>query len=226
MQSSSTARRSARSPTSRSNSSKFRRTGRHRHRERAAAKRAAQVSAAADRDRRRAQGHQPLSLRPKGRSGGPDRECNAALRGHARTYSSVQRRISQFRRSRLAWPYRRFLGSSSLSVPAQAPLQDRAAAEHRTVHVHDVLQEPGYVLAELVKQQDYRTVLAVPILRGAALLGVIAILRPMLSRLPTSRSTWSKTFADQAVIAIENCRDLPQRIARVVPAANRDRRRA
>src|SRR5262249_25648884 len=37
--------------------------GRHRQREHAAAQRAAGIAAAADRDRRRAQGHQPLSLR-------------------------------------------------------------------------------------------------------------------------------------------------------------------
>ena len=60
------ARRSVRSPTSRSSWSEFRRAGRHRHREHAPAQRAARIAAAADRDRRRAQGHQPLDVRSAG----------------------------------------------------------------------------------------------------------------------------------------------------------------
>ena len=79
--SSSTARRSGRSPTSRSSWSELRRPGRHRHREHAPAQRAARIAAAADRHRRRAQGHQPLDLRSADRARYAGRVGGAAVRG-------------------------------------------------------------------------------------------------------------------------------------------------
>ena len=48
--------------------------------------------------------------------------------------------------------------------------------------------------------------LGVPLLRDGKAIGVIRLDRTELGRSPTSRSNWSQTFADQAVIAIENVR--------------------
>ena len=59
----------------------LRRAGSHRHREHAVAQRAAAIAAAADRHRRRAQGHQPLDLRPAGRARYAGRIGGPALRG-------------------------------------------------------------------------------------------------------------------------------------------------
>ena len=53
----------------------------------------------------------------------------------------------------------------------------RAALEKRAVHVHDVLAESGYQALGLQRLQDYRTVLAVPMLREDDLVGVITILK-------------------------------------------------
>jgi two-component system, NtrC family, sensor kinase len=90
--------------------------------------------------------------------------------------------------------------------PGQGTIAGRAAAEHRTVHVHDVLKEPGYELTGLVKQQGYRTVLAVPMLRENTLLGVITILKTNVEPFTEKQIELVTTFADQAVIAIENAR--------------------
>jgi len=81
-----------------------------------------------------------------------------------------------------------------------------AAAELRTVHVQDVLQESGYQFGDLMKQQGYRTLLAVPMLRDNTLLGVIVILKTNVEPFSDRQIALVQTFADQAVIAIENAR--------------------
>jgi signal transduction histidine kinase len=82
----------------------------------------------------------------------------------------------------------------------------RAASERRTVHVHDVLAEPGDERLDLQRLQDDRTVLAVPMLRENTLLGVITILKSTAEPFAQRSVELVTTFADQAVIAIENVR--------------------
>ena len=86
----------------------------------------------------------------------------------------------------------------------------RAAHERRTVHVHDVLTESGYEVLDLQRLQDYRTVLAVPMLRENVLLGVITILNSNQQPFSQKSVDLVTTFADQAVIAIENVRLLTE----------------
>ena len=82
----------------------------------------------------------------------------------------------------------------------------RALLEGREVHIPDVMADPEYTLVEGQRLGDFRTVLAVPMLREDVPIGVLSLTRSEVRPSPTSRSSLSSTFADQAAIAIENVR--------------------
>ena len=96
----------------------------------------------------------------------------------------------------------------------QGSVAGRAASERRTVHVPDVLAEPGYQMLGLQKLQDYRTALAVPMMREHVLVGVIVILKTRVEPFTDKQIELVTTFADQAVIAIEIVRLLQELQAR------------
>jgi GAF domain-containing protein len=94
--------------------------------------------------------------------------------------------------------------------PGRQSTTARAALERRTTHIPDVLADPEYSYGAK-DVEAYRTVLAVPILKGDNLLGIINIfhldgVRPFTDK----QIALVETFADQAAIAIDNVRLLDE----------------
>ncbi len=86
--------------------------------------------------------------------------------------------------------------------PSRGSLVGRAALERQTVHIPNIPEDPDYTL-RIAKQ---RTGLGVPLLRGEVPIGVIVLLRTVVNPFTDAQIELVTTFADQAVIAIENVR--------------------
>jgi two-component system, NtrC family, sensor kinase len=82
----------------------------------------------------------------------------------------------------------------------------RALFEGRVIHIPDVKVDQEYTLVEAQKLGDYRTVLAVPMLREGVALGVLTLTRSDVRPFTDKQIELVTTFADQAAIAIENVR--------------------
>src|SRR5215475_3689882 len=88
----------------------------------------------------------------------------------------------------------------------RASVIGRALLEGAAVHVPDVLADPEYTFTEGQRLAHFRAVLAVPMLRQRAPIGVIVISRKEVRPFTQRQIELATTFADQAVIAIENVR--------------------
>jgi signal transduction histidine kinase len=111
--------------------------------------------------------------------------------GHA---TEVHARITDYFNARQALPVDR--GS----------IVGRTMLEAKTVHVSDVLLDKEYALSDLQKIGGYRAALGVPLLREEKVVGAIFLARTVPQPFTDKQVELVETFADQAVIAIENVR--------------------
>src|SRR5262245_5549099 len=88
----------------------------------------------------------------------------------------------------------------------QGSVLGRAVLEGKVVHVTDVLADPNYLMREQQKLGTYRTALGVPMLREGIPIGVLMLTRSRVLPFTSKQIELVGTFADQAVIAIENAR--------------------
>jgi signal transduction histidine kinase len=91
-------------------------------------------------------------------------------------------------------------------VPERGSVIGRALLERRIVQIPDVLADPEYTLTEIRQAGRYRTLLGVPMLRDGMPIGTMVLGRTEVRPFDDAEIRLIETFADHAVIAIENVR--------------------
>ena len=95
-------------------------------------------------------------------------------------------------------------------APGRATTTGRVALEGKMVHIPDVLADPEYAFPKGQKLGGYRSNLGVPLLRDGVPIGAFVLMRPVVKPFSDKQIELVETFADQAVIAIENVRLLSE----------------
>ncbi|WP_425044762.1 GAF domain-containing protein [Primorskyibacter sp. S87] len=97
----------------------------------------------------------------------------------------------------------------------------RATLDKATIHVPDISKDPDYKLKRSVELGGWRSIIAVPLIRDGEVFSVLALARPKAEGFSDRQIEVMESFADQAVIAINNANlfdEVQQRTAEVSEA--------
>jgi signal transduction histidine kinase len=92
------------------------------------------------------------------------------------------------------------------TVPERGSVVGRTLLEAKTIHVPDVEADPEFAPSAARRSSNVRTMLGVPLLRDGVPIGVFVLTRHMVRPFSAKQVELATTFADQALIAIENVR--------------------
>jgi GAF domain-containing protein len=90
--------------------------------------------------------------------------------------------------------------------PGRTTVAGRVLLEGKTVHLPDVLADAEYAALDVQKVIGFRAILGIPLMRAGAPNGLILLMRRAAKPFTDKQIELAETFADQAVIAIENVR--------------------
>jgi signal transduction histidine kinase len=96
----------------------------------------------------------------------------------------------------------------------------RVLVEGKTIHIPDALADPDYKYLEQQKRAGFRTTLGVPLMREGTPIGIVLLMRKSVRPFNENQIDLVETFADQAVIAIENVRLFDEVQARTAELAD------
>jgi GAF domain-containing protein len=101
--------------------------------------------------------------------------------------------------------YHEYIRSNPIEID-RGSVVGRAVIDKQLVHISDVLNDPNYTRLDAQKIAGYRAVLGAPLLREGSVVGVIFLTRTRAEPFTEKQIELVTTFADQAIIAIENTR--------------------
>jgi GAF domain-containing protein/DNA-binding response OmpR family regulator/anti-sigma regulatory factor (Ser/Thr protein kinase) len=130
------------------------------------------------------------------------RLCDADMGSINRQHGDVYRQVANFGHPP---ELDRFMGTHPLEL-SRGTIVGRTVLERRTVHIPDVQSDPEYTFLDAARMAGIHTMLGVPLLREGTPIGVIVLQRTSVRPFTEKQIELVTTFADQAVIAIENVR--------------------
>ncbi len=132
------------------------------------------------------------------------RLCDADIANIWRPSGTAYRMAAAYEAVRLSSGTREYLQTTPIEA-SRGSCVGRTLLTEDVVHIHDILNDAEYSM-EVSRLGGYRTMLGVPLLRQGSSIGVIALARSVCRPFTEKQIELVKTFADQAVIAIENVR--------------------
>jgi signal transduction histidine kinase len=128
--------------------------------------------------------------------------CEADLGAVTRQEGDVYRQVASY-----GYPPElvEFMRTHSIEL-GRGTITGRTALERKVVQIPDILSDPEYKFVQAQTIGAYRTLLGIPLLREGEPIGVIVLMRKAVRPFTDKQIELGSTFADQAVIAIENVR--------------------